>query len=443
MIMKGLVSAKAERILNIMEYTLYRDNVSFEAIMELNHCSKATAKADINYLYTEWQEQLNMTLDDHSFKIDNDSMGDLMEIKFSLLQDEITIKVLMNVYFNPNHTVYDHALDLGYSESYLRKQIMKINGFLKSIGASIQYHKIGDDSTVSLDTNNQVALMHFMTNLFIAANYSDVIKLDLDYDDSVFSEFLKEMNLQVTIHMEEYLKVLGFITHVRYDQKIITRRQMRLRYEAIYSDMNFQIFYSEFQDSLEAELSSYFGEDYILQHQADFKGVADVLMGLILRMMVSPGNVDSLFNRYNIFYKRFAVQHTRGHRIFNRALHRYSSIVKRDFSDYYGEIMYHLYVYLPNIRPKTSYVVGVYSDLGLTHAYSLLQFFETHFPILNVSVYDEAEDYDFVFTTKRVDAINSYYEAVSINDILGKEDIALIYATIYNRFTEILDLDSY
>lgn len=441
--MKNLVSAKVVRILKILEKSYFQDRVNIEEIVLFNECSKNTVRADLSYIESHWSDDLDIHVDIQGISISNMALGDYMSIKQALLRDEIALELLMNIFFSPESTIYDHSIELNYSESHLRKTIFRINEFLSVINASVEYYKDGTESRPIIIANDEIKLCHMMANLYISSSFEVKLPLEDDVEPAVFEDFLIGLNLPITMPMQKYIDVLAQVSNSRYVQGFSTREQLLEDYDELYQKYNMRDFIAIFDDSLQNELKTYFGEHYLIQHQSDFKVMNDVLITLLLRIVVSSHNVDDILNRYMLFHKRFKIEHGRAYRIFNEALSKYTVLIGRDFPDYYGEIIYNLYIHLPNIRPHNNYTIGVYSDLATSHAYSLTQYLKRHFQGHYFEVFRDDHKYDFVVSTKSCSSDIGGEDIVLISDLPGAKDLEKIYQEIYSKYKDGIEEEVY
>lgn len=432
--MINLISSKAVRLLRILEEGYFNQQVSIDSIANLNNCSKNTVHADLALLELNWPEKLKIDVGSLSFSIGSISTGDLIRIKETILREETSVQLLFNIFFKPNFTIYDHSLDLNYSESHLRKTIRKLNKFLEVINTQIEYIKIDNDSKPIINTEDELLLCHFIANFFLMTNYEDTFITDEEVEISVFETLLNESNLPISFPMRKFFNVLAKVSYTRYSQGFCTREELMKQYEEMFKDRNMREFIEIFNETLDNELKSYFGKMYLEQHQSDFKAMNDLLITLLLRIIVFNKNIDTILNRYNIFYQRFSTEHGRAFGTFNETLDHFKVIIGKDYEEYYGEIIYNLYIHLPNIRPGQSYQIGVYSDLGKIHAYSLIQTLNLHFPTHTIETFQEDEYYDFVISTVSDEEQLEAYDEILISDLIGSDDINNIYTAIYNRF---------
>lgn len=433
--MKHLISSKTIRILTILEEVYCNPRVYIDDLAVINMCSKNTARADLDYIYEHWQDTLKMTVDHQAVLIENRAMGDLMQIKESLLRGEIALRLLINIFIKPHYSICDHSLELNYSESHLRKTISKINEFLSEMDASIEYLKDEAESKPVIVAKNEITICHLLANLYTIGNFQLTLPLEKADSISVFETYLVKLNLPITLSMRTYLDVLSQITRERYRQGFYTREDLKRDYEVLYGSFEISDFIDVFRSNMQTDLMAYFSKTYLEQHQTDFKMVNDVVIALLFKIIASSRNVDDVLNRYRIFHKRYSVEYPKGFETFNESLDKYSTLIGKPFKEYYAEIIYNLYIHVPNIRPTPGYRLGVYSDLGVSHAYTLVQFVQRHFPGHIVSVYDEKESYDLVFST--VSNNKGIKEPVIlIGDLPGSVDIHNIYMGIYYKYRD-------
>lgn len=359
-----------------------------------------------------------------------------MLIKQSLFQNEFSLELLFNIFFNPTKSVYDHSIDLNYSESHLRKTIMKLNEFIASVGAKIEYQKYGTESRPVISTDQEIRLNHFITQLYLIGKFDDIYPLREVNQLSVFESFIAQLNLPITEPMVPYLKTLAKVTDARYKQGFNTRENSLQEYQNIYQEYKVSDFSSIFHISTNNEIRSYFGRPFLEQHQADLKAVNDIIITMLLRIIIAGPNVDDVLNRYNIFYELFKIEQPGASRMFSETLSKYSSLIGKDFEDYYGEIVYNLYIHIPNLRVLLNYSFGVYSDLGVTHAFTVTRFIRRYFPAHRVEVYDKSKEYDFILSTIKQTPEMEDFDPILVSDLPSSKDIQEIYHAIYEKYNE-------
>ncbi|WZU01248.1 helix-turn-helix domain-containing protein [Erysipelothrix sp. D19-032] len=139
--MKNLLSAKTLRYLKIIDITRETGVVTFDMIQAVNSSSKNTVYADLEFMREQWGEFLDIRVNKNNIFISNNAMRDFIEVRKELFRNEIGIRFLSNIFENPTHTIVDHALDLSYSESHLRKIVIEINKFMKQFKSEVVYNQ--------------------------------------------------------------------------------------------------------------------------------------------------------------------------------------------------------------------------------------------------------------------------------------------------------------
>lgn len=84
----------------------------------------------------------------------------MTEYKQELLQNESLIKLLLNVYFKPELSIVDHAVELNYSDAHTRTQIIKLNTFLENFDFQIIYNK--NKNSYQIQTDCQYRLLYLL-----------------------------------------------------------------------------------------------------------------------------------------------------------------------------------------------------------------------------------------------------------------------------------------
>lgn len=128
--------------MNIAELVIvFKRKLHIDEIKQLNNCSTKTAYDDIYHLM-DWEgNRLEIEFGNKECFSRSRSIGDLIEYKQELLQSESLIKLLLHVYFKPELSIVDHAVELNYSEAHTRTQIIKLNEFLDNFNFEIIYDK--------------------------------------------------------------------------------------------------------------------------------------------------------------------------------------------------------------------------------------------------------------------------------------------------------------
>lgn len=429
-IMKHLISAKTVRFLRIFEANYFASTVAIDSITEINNCSKNTVLSDLAEIYDTWHKILDIEVTQHYVSIKNIAMGDLINIKEIYYRQESAYVLLLNIFFYPNYSIYDHAIELNYSESHLRKSIIRINEFLSQAKAKIEYKKEGNESHPIIVAEDEVVFIHFMTGICMIAKV-DLESYDTYSDEiSVMEEIFKRLNLSLTTSMRDFLDNLQIISATRISQGFTTRDKLVLAYDKHYNCFEFSDFQRVYEKVLQNQLRDHFGEMYILEHKADFQMVVDVIVTMFLRIKISTKNVDDFLNRYEFFLKKYKMHNEAAYAAISDSFGEFKELLGKDFEDYYAEIMFNLYIHVINVRPKHKFKIGVYSDMGVSHASSMLFLVRTFFPIHDLEVFTPAHDYDLVLSTQQNIPELEGQNITLISDLPGVDDFKLIYNAI-------------
>lgn len=428
--MENLISSKAVRFLRILELTYLKDETSIEDIMKINACSKNTARSDIEEIHERWKNTLDTEITIVSITVSNIAMATLMDVKQEILIEEISIKLLLNILLNPDFTIHDHSIDLDYSESYLRKIVTVINRFLAYSDSKIVYHKFDDISHPILLSESEVKLHHHLANIVKAANAYDNFEHIKDYPSSHFEIICNKLDLPLTAFLSKDLDVLAKISYLRVSQGYTNNKNLRAKYLEIYSQFDFDNLINLFYEVYNKEVLKKYGQrnyDIFVKY---FENSQRVFICIIFKVLISTYNINKILNRDLMFTKRFMIQSNDGYNIMESLINMIDDNFGYNLNEYIGEIGYVAYNLLPSVLSFENYRIGIYSDLSLIHAKTILVFMNSHFPSHNSEVYDKNGNYDFILST---DAKFKHQEAitVAITDLPGQSDIDTIYTALY------------
>lgn len=99
-------------------------------------------------------------------------------------------------------------------------------------------------------------------------------------------------------------------------------------------------------------------------------------------------------------------------------------------NDYISELLFHLYTNLDELRTFKSLKIGVYSDLGPSHANSLILSLQKHFAPHTFTLYDENETFDLIISTVDFNP-DSSIDIITIADYMNSKSLLKIYNKIY------------
>ncbi len=187
---------------------------------------------------------------------------------------------------------------------------------------------------------------------------------------------------------------------------------------------------SIFDDVYNNDLPAGFGEDTRRIFFDYFQKSQQVILSIIFKVLISSYNTNNILNRDLMFTKRFEVQANDAYIIMKTLINNIDDKLNYNLKDYIGEIGYVAYNLLPSALSFENYRIGIYSDLSLMHANTIIVFMKNHFSSHYCEVYNPDNDYDFVLTT---DTSIKHNDAtiVAITDLQGQSDIDTIYTALY------------
>lgn len=136
--MKGLISRKSYRLLNILDYVLReRKQIDIDEVMSMNHCSKKTVYNDLE----EIKERIGLDLSDFYYDDTNNTYNvyQFMIMKRKVLHHETSLHLLVELFFNPNQDLVDLSLATGKSESNVRTHLSRLEKYVKQHGLQLVY----------------------------------------------------------------------------------------------------------------------------------------------------------------------------------------------------------------------------------------------------------------------------------------------------------------
>lgn len=165
-------------------------------------------------------------------------------------------------------------------------------------------------------------------------------------------------------------------------------------------------------------------------------------MGIVLRAYVLPKRIDIFMNRYDIFLYKFGQVNPSYIDVFMNFFEDFKKLSGIDVNDYAGEIIYHIYTNVRQIRHYRQFKIAVYSDLGVEHEASIIKTYVSYFSGSIFSSFDPSEDYDIVLTTSSLKFKGNPTKAqvITVSDLVDHRDLSKLYSAIYDQnFLESMD----
>lgn len=423
--MKELLSYKSIRALQIAEKLINtHDYIPFTEFQEINQCSNKTVYEDIYYLKEHWDEILDLDIIKNKARSHKTSIYDLMHMKRKMFHEEIKVKLIVSIFFNPYRDMIDHSLTLEYSDSHLRSQVKAANHYLETYNISIEYDR--NKKGYYIQAENDTTLIIFISELIkVSENEHFLLNLTVQ-EQQKFDDFIETFNNFIPKLLLKELLNLTIIQKTVMTHKNLTIGEGKTR-ENVSSYMKH---YAEIYDS--------YLEPYMLKHnleipQDQFRQLIDIFTITSLKLQAIPKRVDNFLNRYDYFYKAFSKENPKMISIFDKAMNDLFKKTNIDFEKYKTELLFYIYTHITSLRDYKRFNIGVYSDLGEAHIESIIMALKKNFNVHYFNSYSPTEKYNLVITTtdnqSRIDLNETPY--IKIADYITHQDIYNVYQKIY------------
>ena len=423
--MKDLLSYKSIRTLQIAEKLINtHDYISYSEFQELNNCSNKTVYDDIQYLKETWDDILELDIIINKVRSKKTSVYDLMKMKRKMFHDEIRVKLIINVFFNPYLDMLDHSLMLEYSDSHLRSQVKQINKYLKLHNLSIEFDKSKKGYYIKTESSN--ILVVFISEL-IKVSENEIFLQELSESEmSEFNKFTESFtNFVPKLQLRELLNLTKIQKTIMTQQNLIFGQGKNIK--------NVEKNMKMYNETYITYLKPYMKEHNMNISEEQLILMTDIFVILSLKLQVAPKRVDNFLNRYDYFYDSFSEDNPHFVEIYENALIELHKKTNIDFRNYKTELLFHIYTHVRTLRDYKEYYIGVYSDLGSAHIESIILSLAKNFSLHHFERYSESNHYDLILTTSNdLKNINlSSTNHVKIADYITHQDIFNIYQKIY------------
>ena len=420
--MQTLFSQQTIRILNMSELLfVHEKHYNHKEWAAYNHCSLQTVYDDSELMTRRWPQHFTISQTGAITSINN-SFSDFMHIKRDLLYHEGSLKIILEIAFNPHLKIIDYAVRLNLSESYIRTSIKEIN--LKIM----KY-----DLHICLDKNTHGYYLSAQSELMLASFISEVIKISAH---EKYIKQLPEANIFWLDQVIDELKVRdNKIVNYEFCQVAkITEMRKNQGFKAVnYQDLSLYIKETiKIKPILFHALSQFCSINKLEITHYDFNKIFEILTALSLKIAMSKYRIDDYFNRYDYFYLEFSKINPCFIQSYQLTLGQLSEKLQLNFVDYRSDLFFHIYTNMRTVRKYRQFKIGIYSDMGVGHEKALVQLLNKHFGIHHLEPYQSQAHYDLILSTTS-HYVDKRPHVLIISDLPNASDMKHIYEAIYYR----------
>lgn len=409
--MKSLLSYRDQRILKISELLiLNREAISFEKIMEVNHCSLKTVYEDIAYLEKSWGHLLRISSEHCTIQSENTSISDLMRLKQSIYRNTLALQIGMHLYFEGDKKMSELIDILHYSESKIRTEIKALNDLLSPFGMSVVL--VNGYYTIQTDNNFKTAYLISLTILGSGLPQEIYENRHLMIAESKIEEHF-------TFELPNLIK-----DEILLADRILTQQGKENDLAACETKMP-----DEMRLFVEEMWLTTFGQDLALPNV-----YYDVFEIIYFKASLFKENIFYM-HRYSYFYRLFSQENKQAIKFFEDKIAFLSTQWGVNMISYKEELLFMLYINVPTMRLYRKHEIAVHSDLGKEHAYVLLKRLKKHFFLHDFFVYEEGKHYDYIVTTSNWNLKTDLAadKIVQVSDFITKQDCDALYERIYYK----------
>lgn len=429
-----LVSYKTRRILSIFAQSTMNDSLSVTEIQKTNHCSNKTAYDDINYIIDSWGHILEPTFEAGIFRLRNHGIRDHLYIKAQLLNEEATLQILITIIFNPNISLWELSEKTSYSESHIRNHIRNINGYLAVFHAKVDSTPNKHLRIISIKESELDLHYLFSQILSMTENIEMLPELPQDLTSKVnlFYQEINEVHCDTTKTLGDavirvtYMRSLqGFCDldkTLAYGRDKIFRTLEQLNHELEKVDVS--------------GLVGFLNQEMNVPDTKALESLTrKIISEAVLITCLFPFEIDSILNRFNVFYQLVGRTHRNIIRFYKEYLTAISELIKVDLHNNEGFIFFLLFTSIRELNYVLPFRIAVYSDLGLEHAANHVDFLRRHFLLHEVTIYKDGMSFDLLITTTLADFLDKIpvNKMVAVSDFITDVDYRNILRALYYK----------
>ncbi|WP_159649584.1 hypothetical protein [Erysipelothrix aquatica] len=425
--MKNLLSAKTLRYLKIIDITRETGVVTFDMIQAVNSSSKNTVYADLEFMREQWGEFLDIRVNKNNVFISNNAMQDFIEVRKELFRNEIGIRFLLNIFENPTHTIVDHALDLSYSESHLRKIVIEINKFMKQFKSEVVYNQ---NNALVYTTTSEGHLNYAIAEII---KFSDLEPTLPTVDRQVFAEVLNYVSTYKNVeavHIVDNIEMIIRVAMYRIQTHQTTETAIVDQFRNTVLAIDHETFHRDFVDSVERNFDALFDRTKI--DAESYETFLDTLYILVIWARTFPVKIDTIMNRHAIFYKEFKRQNSYYANYVELGTQALGKDLGIDLLPFVDDMVFHIYNNIPHLRNYKRLDIAIHSDLGFHHTQAIIAFLMKYFNTQHFFEFDPKKEFDLLLSTtssifRGTPIIKKLYP---ISDLPNDRDIQNIFRLI-------------
>jgi hypothetical protein len=327
--------------------------------------------------------------------------------------------------------IYEIVNNVNYSQSHIRKQIRLINKFLLRYKSKIVYNT--QNRTYSILSKKEIALHYLIVEIMKITSSVELPELSQQQKND-FDQLFFSILTQFPSDTQETFELLFRAEKVRVKQNLVDENRSFNYVESLKNVHDTEVV-SKARVYVEEHLRWYYSGLKTNLKEEDYLVMTDIVTGYILRSYILPERFDSYLNRYDMFLHDFARVNPKYIGAYMDFLDDINTQSGVNVSDYAGEILYHIYTSVLNVRNYSMFNIGVYSDLGKVHAKSIIKTFTSYYSGSVFSCYDITQEYDVILTTTALKFKDYKGDAtiVTVSDLIVHQDLANLFGAIYNK----------
>lgn len=388
--MIDLIDKRTTRILNIAEaLTFTTDSVTFEDFKAMNNCSLKTVYNDINFLVQNYNQLLEIEVRNISAISHCSSADNFLTVRADLYHAEPKIIFLLNLYFFPENDLFDHSLQLNYSESYLRTLLREINLFLSKLDISIKYDN--ENRLYYFHSNTKYAVEHFIIDIVQMCDCQQHMRTLLGrkkpfaFDKLTFPDF--EYNDEEKILRENFLLILSnSLSEEDINQYIDNTHKLNNRLT------------KEIRPILIESLTNSLAVHSISLTEESFSGLTSMLLKTIQKCIVVPKKRLQSITRLGYFELALRKRSNEKVLLYEDIADAIQKALHIDISNFRSEFLFYLHQVINITCVSKVHTIAVYSHLGKSHRDNLIFSINKAFSKQNVVEYNEQDEdtYDLI-----------------------------------------------